>query len=357
MRRKEKFMVGGALIGFGAVSAFDILSQWLDHLNRGVPFTWASYDCKRTLKRGLLYGALPGLGIGYLTYKLRLSDEAKYPFNSDEHLKKTLSSQNLKNHPALFQNILMHRNHVKEVLSTKFGDRLAAPPEDIGSFFKRTAIISSSDLDIVLPFKRSAYSTLEEMYNDVSNTLGKRFGDNATVIKRTRAIEVTFGTDENAVSFDIVPGREISDYKTDKDLNLYVRPDWAWQKGSSFKTNIRLQKRITTNMPEARRVIRLLKLYRDQNGFDLRSPIIEQAVVEALSGKYGVYYSDTENLLNSMSHLARKLRQKTIVDHANTNNNLIENMSALDKTHIVSLLYTDIGKIEQNPSYLREIFE
>src|SRR5690348_17261309 len=106
MRRKEKFMVGGAAIGFGVVSVFDILSQWLDHLNRGVPFTWENYDGKRTLKRGVLYGALPGLGLGYLAYELKLSEEAKYPFNSDEHLKKILSSQNLKNHPELFQNIL-----------------------------------------------------------------------------------------------------------------------------------------------------------------------------------------------------------------------------------------------------------
>lgn len=36
----------------------------------------------------------------------------------------------------------------------KFGNKLVTLPEDTGSFYKRTAINSNFDLDIVLPFKK-----------------------------------------------------------------------------------------------------------------------------------------------------------------------------------------------------------
>ncbi len=356
MRSKERYIVNGGLIGFGVGVLGDILIQWIEHVNQQKRFTWENYDGWRTVKNGLVTGAI-GAGIGYLAYEFRLSEEIKHPFNADEHLKRMLSSQNLKNHPELFQSILERRSHMKEVLLANFKNKLASHPEDVGSFYKRTAIVSGSDLDIVLPFRKDSYSTLEEMYNNVFATLNKKFGAQATVIKRTKAIEITFGTDENAVSFDIVPGREISDYKTTKDLNLYVRPDWAWQKGSSFKTNISLQKGITVNMPEARRVIRLLKLYRDRNSFVLRSHIIEQVVVETFSNKQGVYYSDTENLLSCMKNLSQKLRQRAIIDYANTNNNIIGDMAQSDKLYIAKLLSNDVERIEENPKYIKEIFE
>ncbi|MDN3654053.1 hypothetical protein QWZ08_00360 [Ferruginibacter paludis] len=356
MRRKEKYIANGAVIGFVGIAAGDIIFQWFKHWQRGMPFTWNSYNGKQTLKHALI-GSAVGAGIGYLAYESKLSDESNHPFNSDEHLRKVLSEENLKSDPVLLKKYLSYKSEVKKWLREKFAQKLAYQPEDAGSFFKRTAIISNCDLDIILPFKRSSYTTLEQMYYDVHEVLQRNFGNQAVVSKQTKAIGLTFEHNGLPIHFDIVPGREINDYKNTKDLNLYVRRDWAWQRGSSFKTNVSLQQRATTNLPAARRTIKLMKSYRDKNDLPISSVLLEQCVCDALSNhKYGTRFSDTENLLNSMIHVARKIKQENIIDVANTNNNLLNKMSESDKTFVATFLETDIQRIETNPRYIKEIF-
>jgi hypothetical protein len=81
-------------------------------------------------------------------------------------------------------------------------------------------------------------------------------------------------------------------------------------------------------------------------------------VVEALSDyRYGIFYSDTENLLNSMEYLSEKLDQEVFTDFGNTNNNLNNKMPWDKKITAVNLIRADVVKIENCPNYLSEIFE
>lgn len=356
MRRKEQYITKWALIGFAGTAGIDVLLQWLEHRLDKKPFTWESYNGKQTLKNAFIGGTI-GAGVGYLAYQAKLSEEAKHPFNSDEYLKKVLSEENLKSDPLLLKKYLSYKADIKEWLNRKFESRLICKAEDAGSFFKRTAIASNSDLDIVLAFRYNSYSTLEEMYYDVYDCLETQFGSKAIVAKQTKAIGLTFEHNGLPIHFDIVPGREVGDYKTTKELNLYVRSDWAWQKGTSFKTNIGVQKNITVNKPEARRVIKLLKTYKVRNGIELPSVIIDQCVVDSLSeNQFGVHFSDTENLLNSMNFIARKIQQSNYLDTTNSNNNLNSKLNSTQRNYLAEQLYNDIERIEGNPRYIKEIF-
>jgi hypothetical protein len=356
MRRKEQYITKWALIGFAGTAGVDILVQLLEHLLDKKPFTWESYNGNRTLKNAFI-GCAIGAGVGYLAYQTKLSEEARHPFNSDEYLKKVLSEENLKSDPLLLKKYLSYKAEIKEWLNRKFDSRLICKAEDAGSFFKRTAIASNTDLDIVLAFRNNSYATLEEMYYHVYDCLQAQFEHKAIVTKQTKAIGLTFEHNCLPIHFDIVPGREVGDYKVTKELNLYVRADWAWQKGSSFKTNIGVQKTITVNKPEARRVIRLLKTYKVRNGMELPSVIIDQCVVESLSdSRFGVHFSDTENLLNSMNFIARKMQQNNYSDTANSNNNLNSKLNSTQRHYLAEQLYNDVERIEENPRYIKEIF-
>lgn len=357
MRRKDKYILVGGAIGFGFVALIDILRQWLKHSQENKPFTWDSYNGIETLKNGF-FGFAIGAGSGYLTYEYKVSEERKTPFSSDGYLRKHLTKESIKAKPDVFQKVLQRREKLKQLIETKFNKRLVSPPEDAGSFHKRTAIASNYDLDIIVPFKRTSFSSLEKMFESVHRVLDKSFGHEAIVTKQTKAISIAFDEDTEPIYFDIVPGREINNYGKDRMLNLYVRPEWVWQRGSSFKTNVRSQQELTKNKPQARTVIKLLKCYRDKNGFELSSPILEQSVVEALSNRnYGIHPSTTENLLNSMEYLSKKITQKTVIDYSNTNNNLNENFSASDREAFSDQLTDDIKRIEDNPRYIMEIFE
>lgn len=357
MRRKNQCILNGALVGVGTTLVADILLQ-RHQLNKvGLEFTWENFDGKRTFKRCLIGGAVGGV-LGYGYYCLKISEEEKISFNSDNYIKKLLTQEHLKASPEDFKKIMIKRQHVKQWLLNIFSNKLVAPPEDAGSFSKRTAIASTLDLDIVLPLGKYSYYTLEAMFNDVYNKIGRGFEGYALITKQTKAIGVTFSNNGNPIHFDIVPGREINNYKQDRELNLYVNPEWAWQRGSSFKTNTKLQKDITRNRPEARSVIKLLKVYKNKNGLSLPALTIEQCVTDGLSNKnFGIHNSITENLLNSMNFLSRKLNQKGLMDIANTNNNLHDKIDAMQRSNISNLLKNDIKRIEEDPRYIKEIFE
>lgn len=357
MRRHDRYLVKGAVIAAGATMLADILIQCLEQTEQGKRLALQNIDGLRIMRSGL-YGGVCGAGIGQLLYEMELEAEALLPFNSDEYLTRLLTEESLRADNALLTCVLNYRKELISWLQRRFQNKLISQPENTGSFFKRTAIQSKYDIDILLPFARNSFPTLKDMYYEVYEILERSFGEKAIVRKQTKAIALAVNVGNQEVNFDIVPGREINDYRLDRDLNLYVRPDWVWQRGSSFKTNVDLQKSITVNNPAARRIIKLIKIYSYRNNLRLPTIIIEHCVVRGLSPyNHGVHYSVTENLLNCMDYTANKLVQKTIIDDANSNNNLGNKISNYRKSFIADHLLNDIKRIENNPRFIKEIFD
>lgn len=357
MRKKQRYITQGAVIGFGVGALIDILMQWMEHIDRDEKLTWDSFNGSRTLMSGFLGGAI-GTSIGYVSYEFGNTLEDKESFNSDEYVNNVLRIENLKENPDLLEKAILCRDKVKLWMIDNLGSKLVSVPENMGSFTKRTANASCFDIDILLPYKRDSFRTLEEMYNWTHDKLNREFSSHATVTQNTKAISILLKNEDIEINFDIVPGREINNYRTDRKLNLYVNPKVFWKRGTSFKIDASIQRNITTNKPEARRVIRLIKSYNIRNYLSIPSIIIEQSVVEALSHeKFGIFYSDTDNLLNAMEYLAEKLDQEVFLDFGNTNNNLNSKMTRDKKHTAVNLIRTDVEKIENCPYYLSEIFE
>jgi len=358
MRRKERYILNGILLFAGSTILLDVLRQWWEKRQQGLKLTWENYDGQQTSKLAFRYGVIGGL-LGYAYYSYRISEESKLPFDADEYLRKVLAHAHLKNDPTSLGKAIALKETVKKKLFCQYNDSLVSYPLDGGSFVKRTAIVSNYDMDIVLAFTKSSYSSLEEMYYDVYEMLNRIFGDHAIIRKHTKAISISFELRSgDFIDFDVVPAREINDFRKDKDLNLYIRPDWIWQRGGSFKTNYSLQRNITTNLPDARNTIKLLKIYRERNGLNIPTVVIEQCVVEGLSeNNFGVHPYVTENLLNGMSFLAARLRHKLLTDFTNSNHNLNEKLSESNRLYISNMLQRDIERIAQNPRYIREIFE
>lgn len=356
MRKQQIYTINGALMLGASSAVLDVILQWIDHVNIREKFTWQKYNGFQTLKNGLR-GAAVGALLGYSYYEYLKEEEYSLPFNPDAYLRRILSNESLKLDQDLLQQVLDYRGTVKSWLYNHFQNELVSKPEDVGSFHKRTAVLSNFDLDIVLPFKYASYSTLEEMYNSVYHDIAEHFSDKARVIKQTKAIGLTFATSKGEICFDIIPGREINNYRVDKNLNLYVRPEWIWQRGTSFKANIYLQKNATVNMPEVRQVIKLLKIYRDRNGLHLPAIIIEHCVLKALTkSQYSLCGSVTENLLNCMDYIVYSLDRDIVIDSTNSNNNLGNKLTAWQKDSVVKLMSQDIKAIESNLHFLKEVF-
>lgn len=357
MRRQQRYITYGAVgIAIFAI-LFDILRQWLERKENGEKLSWDNYNGKQTIESAVI-GGISGAALGHAYYRYKVYNEEQLPFDPDEYLLKLQAIENINSHPEVYDKVIACRNNVKKVLWDLFKDKMVCRPVDTGSFKKRTANISNYDLDIILPMRRNGFSSLREMYEYVFDALGRTFGNDVIIRKQTKAIALIFSVDGYDIYFDVVPGREIGNYLDGHELNLYIRPDWIWERGSSFKVNIHSQRSITVNQPEARKAVRLLKLYRDRNQLNLPTIIIEQCVAKAMSEEvFGVYRSLTENFVNCMDYIATKLNHVAIVDLANTNNNLNNKISDFDRRSISDRLFRDIASIEANPRFLKEIFE
>lgn len=359
MRKKERYTTQAAAIGFCITALGDVLMQWLEHYERDEKFTWDSYDGTRTLKNAMI-GVTIGAGVGYALYEYTSILERKKSFNSDEYLKAILKDQDLKNNPDLYQKAILVRDELKLRLLDSFSDVLVSVPKNTGSFVRSTANIESYDIDILLPFRKESFSSLEDMFNYTFEKIHSEFQNqqNVKVRKKTKSIRISFVREGNEISFDIVPGREIGNYKLDNRLNLFVNSKSIWTRNSSFKIDASHQRNITINKPDERRVIRLLKLYNSKNNLNIPKVIIEQSVVLALSeNNFGIFSSITDNLLNSMLFLSKKLEQNQFIDWGNSSNNLLLKMSTNERMRASQILRNDVDNVENNSHVIKEILE
>jgi len=358
MRRQDKYIIGTATAVLAVAGLIDIWQQYKEQKEKGGKFTWEIFNGRRTLRLAVIGGISGGI-IGNELYKARIIKEKRKSFSSDRFIKDILKTENIRSNQIKHNTVKTIKNEVKRTLYKTFADDLVAFPEDIGSQAKRTALDSSYDCDIVLPFKRhNSFYTLPNMSSVSHNTIVSLYDGKAIITKKKKASNILFDRLPVPVSIDVLYGREMGNYLEDKKLNLYVRPNYFWQTGTNFKTDIGIQKGILANKPKAREVVRTLKVYLKKNGLPIENVLIDQLVVEALSQKnYGTHFSVTENLLNSMDYIAQKLNNSSIKDYANSNNNLLQKMSFFSKEAIIDLLNSDLKKIEKNSHYIQEIFQ
>ncbi len=104
-------------------------------------------------------------------------------------------------------------------------------PLNSGSYAKHTAINIKFDLDLLTPFKRDSFDTLENMFDDVYAFIYDKYNTSAKIRKQKVSIGIEFypDNDGDVISIDIVPGRELNknQYEKDKKLNLYVNFNYA----------------------------------------------------------------------------------------------------------------------------------
>jgi hypothetical protein len=357
MRKQSKYIYGTALALAAGTALVDVLLQLQEQKQKGSQFTWDTFNGLRTFKWAAA-GAIAGGILGNGMYLSKFRKDCAQAFSPDCFIKDTLAAENLKSDPDKYKAVKTIKAEMKNTLFETFSDDLAAFPEDVGSLAKATAIASTYDGDIVLAVKRSnRFGTLSKMSATIHETIEQLYGGTAVVTKRRKATNILFNGLPEPVSIDVVYGRERDNYLRDKKLNLYIRPQFFWQSGTYFKTDVNIQKKLFIGKPKVREVVKALKLYFRKNHVAVESFLIEQLVLEAMSCRnYGTDPSVTENLLNSMDYIAQKLHNTVIKDYANSNHNLARKIDANSKDMIIDLLDSDLNKIALNRHYIREAF-
>ena len=285
--------------------------------------------------------------------------------NKNKHLDCVVQSHRTSKEQKLLDKHIEKRDHVKEALEDKYGNDLYNPFNS-GSYAKNTAINKKYDFDLMAPFKRDAFDTLEKMYTDVYDFLYEKYKHEATVRKQKVSIGIEFFTDSDghAVKIDVVPGRELSQdqYKDDNKLNLYVYKQFGkLQAGSDrIQTNVRAQidnikGRATNEKDSIRKIIRLLKVWKIYNFKEPKSFFLELITIKAFDN-CKITGDLWDKLKAVLEYIRDNVKTVSLPDPGNTNNDVADSMTDSQKSIMSDDMKYMLDRIEEDSDSIKSYF-
>lgn len=281
--------------------------------------------------------------------------------NKEEYLQKVLKTHKMSHVNDLLKKYMAKRQKIKECLEQEYSKSIYNPMNS-GSYAKHTAINIKFDLDIVIPFKRNSFATLEEMFENVYDFLSETYSDVATIRKQKVSIGIIFDEDKDGdvINIDVVPGREFNDnqYIEDKKLNLYVNSEYGQiQKSKYIQTNIQAQIDHIKGKNNERSIIRLLKIWKNSNNEPYKSFFLELITIRAFNKK-----NITGNLWEKLRSVIEYIRDNvandgfTLKDPGNSSNNVADTLKSWEKEALKNKMELMISNIENNTEAIKVYF-
>ncbi len=281
--------------------------------------------------------------------------------NKQEYLQTVLETHRMSHVEDLVNKFKSKRDEVKDALTSHYGSQIYSP-FDSGSFKKHTAINTKFDLDVVVPVKRDSFDTLDKMFDSFYDFLSDEFGENATVRKQTVSIGIIFeeDSDGDVISLDIVPGRELSQdqYSNDKKLNLFVSSDYGIFSSSTYiQTNIQAQIDHIKAKDNERKIIRLLKIWNNNDGKEFKSFLLELITIKAFDTE-DISGNLWEKLQQVMTYIKDNVTNDSfkLIDPGNSNNDLMDTLTSWGRTNLSSRMGTMLDRIESNSDNIKGYF-
>lgn len=189
-----------------------------------------------------------------------------------------------------------------------------------GSYAKGTRVSGATDIDVFVSLRAVCPGTLKQIFESLVAYLRRSGLD---IAPGNVAVAVTV----NGFHIDVVPGRKQRSQGTDH--SLYRRRGDTW-----IQTNPDRHVRYVLSSRRANE-IRLTKIWRNLNGLDFPSFYLELAVLQALRGRQPSGLA--ANFASVLEYLATDFSQARIVDPANSNNVVSDELTAVEKNSIARL--------------------
>lgn len=186
-----------------------------------------------------------------------------------------------------------------------------------GSFAKGTANKSGTDIDLFISLSSSTSETLKEIYESPF----KKMSESGYSPKRRN---VSINIRVNGYDVDLVPARRQDTYSNDHSLYRCRADTWTKTYVATHISHVQNGGRINET--------RILKLWRNQKGLDFPSFYLELTAINALSGQY--FGTLSGNVWKVFEYLRDSFPNARVVDPANTNNIISDDLSASERARI-----------------------
>lgn len=189
-----------------------------------------------------------------------------------------------------------------------------------GSYAKGTGVGGVTDADLFISLKSGTPGTLGEIYESLYD-----FADRQRWQPRRQ--DVSIGIKNGGTAADLVPGR-MQEGHTNYH-SLYRRKTKGWT-----QTNVSLHVSTVTGSGRVDE-IRAVKIWRSLRQLDWASFYLELFVIEVLKGKpRGALAS---NVMSALTAIGLSLENAIIIDPANTNNRVSDDLNTMEKKRIAGL--------------------
>ncbi len=185
-----------------------------------------------------------------------------------------------------------------------------------GSFAKGTANKSGTDIDLFISLAPNTPETLEQVYD----SLWQKMTEKGYSPKRQN---VSINIQVNGHSVDLVPAKRQDIFSDDHSLFRRKADTWTKTNVTKHINHVRQGGRISES--------RIIKLWRNQKGLDFPSFYLELTVINGLSGRYGTL---SDNVWKVFEYLRDTLLNTRVVDPANTNNIISDDLTTVEKTKV-----------------------
>ncbi len=186
-----------------------------------------------------------------------------------------------------------------------------------GSSAKGTAISGIADVDLFISLNPQTPGTLAEIYHSLLNYPGL---SHLSPKRQNVSVGIKYG----AVSIDLVPGRKQTGNSADHSLFKTRSETWTQTNVAQHISLIQNSQRLDE--------IRAIKIWRALHGLDFPSFYLELTVLEALSGKRAGAVAN--NFVSILNYLRGSFRTALVVDPANSNNRISDELTAAEKKAI-----------------------
>lgn len=188
-----------------------------------------------------------------------------------------------------------------------------------GSRAKGTAISLASDLDLFI----SLTSSLDMNLRDIYNSLYNYFNKNGYSVRKQN---VSIGLNFKGNKIDLVPAKRQSQYGNDHSIYRSKADTWT-------KTNIDTHISKVHNSGRINEII-ALKIWRENHQLEWPSIYLETFVIDNLKGRALSDLSD--NIWYLLKIISEEFLYQTIVDPANTNNILSDELTDFEKKKVIA---------------------
>ena len=166
--------------------------------------------------------------------------------------------------------------------------------------------------------------------------------------------------DDDIISLDIVPGRELNQdqYIDDKNMNLFVNSMWGVLSEKTYiQTNINAQIEHIKAKENERKIIRLLKIWKTSNREIYKSFLLELLTIKAFDQNeiQGNLWDKLKSILNYIKDNITK-EGFHLTDPENSNNNVLDTLDNYQRESLKSSMSLIINNIETNEDNIKIYF-